>query len=130
MFIADVITALIIAFIIMLPFYFLGRTGPWEGWLWFALLLFLFTWAGGAWVSPYGPTLWGAYWVPFLFFGLIFAVLIAAAVPSRPPRNRREAIEQARAESDAETATAISLGIFFWLLMALLALALIFRYTT
>ena len=59
MFITDLLTALIVATLIMLPLYLLGRMGPWSGWLWFALILFLFTWAGGAWVGPYGSTLWG-----------------------------------------------------------------------
>lgn len=129
MFITDLLTAVIFAILIMLPFYFLERTGPWEGWLTFALLLFLFIWAGGAWVSPYGPVIWGSTWVPFLFFGLIFALLIAAATPPRLPRDRREAIEQARAENRVETATAVSLGIFFWILLVLLITSLIIRYT-
>jgi hypothetical protein len=129
MFIADLLTAFILTIIIMLPFYFLGRVGPWEGWIWFALLLFLFTWAGGAWVRPYGPVSQGYAWLPFLFFGLFFAFLIAAAVPPRPPRNRREAIRQARAENEAVEATSMALGIFFWILLVGLILALILRYT-
>jgi hypothetical protein len=128
MFITDLLTAFILTIIIMLPFYFLGRVGPWGGWIWFALLLFLFTWAGGAWIRPYGPVDAGYAWLPFLFFGLIFALLIAAAVPPRPPRNRREAIQQARAENEVEEVTAVALGIFFWLLLAGLVLALILRY--
>ncbi|NQU14642.1 MAG: hypothetical protein HQ561_10855 [Desulfobacteraceae bacterium] len=124
----DLLTALIIATLIMLPFYFLGRVGPWKGWLWFALVLFLFTWAGGAWVGPYGSTAWGFSWLPFLFFGLIFAFLMAAAVPPRPPRTRREAIEQAQAKREGETITALSLGFFFWILMAGLIAALVVHY--
>lgn len=123
MFIADLLTAFILTIIIMLPFYFLGRVGPWESWIWFALLLFLFTWAGGAWVGPYGPTIRGYFWMPYLFFGLIFALLLAAAVPPRPPRNRREAVE-------AEEITAVALGTFFWILLVGLILTLILRYAT
>ena len=128
MFIADLLTAFVLTIIIMLPFYFLGRVGPWEGWIWFALLLFLFTWAGGAWVRPYEPVSAGYAWLPFLFFGLFFALLLAAAVPPRPPRNRKEALQQARAENEAEQVTAVTLGFFFWMLLAGLILALILRY--
>lgn len=128
MFTADLLTALIIATLIMLPLFLLGRTGPWSGWLWFALVLFLFTWAGGAWVGPYGPTFWGFFWLPFLFFGLIFAFLMAAAVPPRPPRTRREAIEQAQAERKAESITTVTLGVFFWILVAGLVMALVLHY--
>jgi hypothetical protein len=60
---------------------------------------------------------------------LFFAFLIAAAVPPRPPKNRREAIRQAQAETEAEEATAMALGFFFWILLAGLILALILRYT-
>jgi hypothetical protein len=130
MFITDLLTALIIATLIMIPFYFTGRVGPWNGWLWFALILFLFTWAGGAWVGPYGPTIWGFGWLPFLFFGLIFAFLMAAAVPPRPPRTRMEAIEQAQAEREGESMTAVALGFFFWFLLAGLILALVVHYLT
>ncbi len=128
MFIADLLTALIIATLILLPFYFLGRIGPWSGWLWFALILFLFTWAGGVWVGPYGPTAWGFTWLPFLWFGLIFAFLIAAAVPPRPPRTRREAIAQAQARREAEATTAITLDFFFWILLVGLIVALVVHY--
>ncbi len=128
MFIADLLTAFILTIIIMVPFYFLGRVGPWEGWIWFALLLFLFTWTGGAWVRPYGPASPGYTWLPFLFFGLFFALLLAAAVPPRPPRNRREAVRQARKANEAEEFTAVALGIFFWILLVGLILSLILRY--
>ena len=130
MFIGDLLIAFVLTILIMLPFYFLGRVGPWEGWIWFALLLFLFTWAGGAWVRPYGPTIYGYSWLPFLFFALIFALLMAAVVPRRPPRNRKEAIERARAENEAESITAVTLGVFFWMVLVGLVLALIVRYTT
>jgi len=129
MFIADLLTAFVLTIIIMVPFYLMRRVGPWEGWIWFALLLFLFTWAGGAWVRPYGPVSPGYAWLPFLFFGLFFVLLLAAAVPPRSPRNRKEAVRQARAENEAEEVTAVALGIFFWILLAGLILALIFRYT-
>jgi hypothetical protein len=128
MFIAHLLTALIIATLIMIPFYLLGRVGPWNGWLWFALVLFLFTWAGGVWVGPYGPILWGFGWLPFLFFGLIFAFLMAAAVPPRPPRTSREAVAQAQAKREGVVLTGIALGFFFWILMALLIAALIIYY--
>ncbi len=128
MLIPDFFTALIIAVLILIPFILLGKVRVWEGWFWFALLLLLFTWAGGAWVGPYGPVIWGYHWLPFLFFALVFALLIAAMAPSRPPGSNREAVEKVRAERTAETVTAVSLGIFFWLLLALLIVALIFRY--
>jgi hypothetical protein len=128
MFIADLLTALIIATLIMIPFYLLGRVGPWNGWLWFSLVLFLFTWVGGAWVGPYGPTFLGFSWLPFLFFGLIFAFLMAASVLPRPPRTQRGVIEQAQEKREDETMTAMALGFFFWILLAGLIAALVIHY--
>jgi hypothetical protein len=128
MFIADLLTALIIAVLILLPFYFMGRVGPWSGWLWFGLVLFLFTWAGGVWVGPYGPTLWGLSWMSFLFFGLLFAFLMAAASPANPPRNREEAIAQRKEAKDAETMAVVALGFYFWFLLAGLIMAIIIHY--
>jgi len=88
MFFTDVMTAIIVATVIMVPLYLTGRTGPWSGRIWFGLVLFLFTWVGGVWGGPYGPVLWGVSWLPFVFFGLIFALLMAAGVPRRLPRGR------------------------------------------
>lgn len=128
MFIADLLTALIIASLLMLPLYFSGRVGPWNGWLWFALVLFLFTWAGGAWVGPYGPTLLGFTWLAFLFFGLIFALLMSSAVPPKRRRPKRQVAELTQAEKEEAAVAAMTLGLFFWVLVAGLVLALVVHY--
>jgi putative exporter of polyketide antibiotics len=46
----------------------------------FALLLILFlaTWAGGIWLVPLGPRLWGVAWGGFVVVGLFVALLIGA----------------------------------------------------
>jgi len=130
MFFTDVITALVVATVIMVPLYLTGRIGPWSGRIWFGLVLFLFTWVGGVWGRPYGPVLWGVSWLPFVFWGLIFALLMAAAVPRRPPRSRRKLPEPPRAEVENGTADPLdmTLGIFFWILVVGLVAALIVHY--
>ena len=46
----------------------------------FALLLILFlaTWAGGIWLVPLGPRLWGVAWGGFVVVGLLVALLMGA----------------------------------------------------
>jgi hypothetical protein len=60
-----------------------------------------------------GPSGWGVYWVPFLFTGLIFAILLAAAAPPRMPRSLPEQPEQARQEKNIER----DAGWLFWILL-------------
>jgi len=129
MFFTDVITALIVATLIMVPLYLTGRVGPWSGRIWFALVLFLFTWVGGVWGRPYGPVLWGVSWLPFVFFGLIFALLMAAAVPRRQPgRSKMSPQGRAGAENDMEIRLDVTIGIYFWLLLVGLVAALVVHY--
>ena len=88
--ITDLAIALI--FTLLIGLFFLGcrRCGPWQGLGWFFMLLFLFTWAGGVWTGPYGPVLWGYYWLPFFIVGIVFALLLAAAVVPGPRATGRK----------------------------------------
>jgi peptidoglycan/LPS O-acetylase OafA/YrhL len=56
-----------------------------QGWgtalVFFFLILFLATWAGGMWVVPFGPIAWGVPWVAYLFVGIVIALLITALIP-------------------------------------------------
>jgi hypothetical protein len=97
--------------------------GPWDIWWAFLLIVFLAAWVGGVWVTPFGPTLFEVAWLPFLFVGLIFALLMAAIPPTRP-RTYGKAVAEARAEETAVTV----LSIFFWLLIVLMVIALIVAY--
>ena len=88
------------------------------------VILFLITWAVGSWARPFGPAIWGVYWVPFLIGGILIALLLAAVVPPGKPRNRREAIEKAEMQTGAEAV----LGAFFWVMVVVVAVAVIARY--
>lgn len=124
----DLAAALITALLVGLFFVSCRRCGPWRGLGWFFMLLFLFTWAGGAWLGPHGPRVWGVYWMPYVTMALIFVLLIAAAVPPRPPRTRKEALEQAKTEAAGAQVAGMALNTFFWILVILLAAALLTRY--
>lgn len=47
------------------------------------LALFLPIWAGGMWLGPMGPAMFGMYALPFLLIGLCVALLLAAVSPPR-----------------------------------------------
>jgi hypothetical protein len=130
MFFWDLIVAFFIALIISV---ILGGLLGWErpdrpgigsALVFLFLILFLATWAGGVWITPFGPAAWGVFWLPFLVVGIIIAFLIVALVPTRRPRTRQEAAQQAEEESE----NASMLGGLFWFFIILLIIAIIAGY--
>jgi hypothetical protein len=87
-------------------------------------LIFLVAWAGGVWLPPFGPVLLGGHWLPILFTAFLVVLLLLALIPPRPPRSRREAIQQAEQQMGSESA----LGVFFWILVIGLSIAIIVHY--
>jgi energy-coupling factor transporter transmembrane protein EcfT len=91
----------------------------------FFLIIFFGAWAGGIWLTPVGPVLLGAYWLSFFVVGLIFAlVLEAVAAFSRPQREPQEIQSDVREEGEIESV----LGVFIWILLAVLVLAVVLGY--
>lgn len=101
MFFTHFALALIVAVLLTLAFASVGGgRRPWSGMLTFLLIILLASWSGGIWISPFGPVLWGATWLPFLLSGLVVAlVFLAAEMPERqettvelvdPKRRRQE----------------------------------------
>jgi hypothetical protein len=121
-----------IAFVLSLVFALLTRRSLTRaGFLWFFLLVFLSSWAGGIWIGPFGPRLAGVHWLPFLLFGVIAAGMFVFFVPRRPPKGRHETLEilqEMKDKRDLEKAAYISFGIFFWVLMLTLIAAIVVRY--
>jgi hypothetical protein len=88
------------------------------------VLLFLFAWAGAAWIGPAGPALLGVYWLPGVVVTVLIFLLLAVFARSGPPRTTREA----RAELEAVQTAARFFGIAIWILIAGLVLAIIIAY--
>ncbi|MFP4547842.1 MAG: hypothetical protein ACLFQM_06895 [Fidelibacterota bacterium] len=128
MFFLELLIAILVAILLTAIFSRFNRVGPWSGFLWFFLIIFLFSWAGGVWVEPYGPAIRDVYWLPFLFFGLMLAFLLAAVTPPRKPRNVREAREELREQAAAEEAGVIALNVFFFIFIIGAIAALIAYY--
>lgn len=147
MFAVDFMVALVIAlllsalFVAALGWRRPGTAGDDQagGALLFFFVLLLATWAGGVWLTPFGPPVFGVIWLPFLVVGLLVALTLAALVPTgeerwRWPRTRGEAQAMGRTATTQREASyaaaqvAAGLGLFFWLLVVALALLVLLAY--
>ncbi len=102
-----------------------------RGLFWVFLLIFLATWAGGIWLQPFGPVLWGVHWLAFLLIGIIVALVLAVTGAHPGPRGRKETIkmlERVEQEKKLEKATYVALGLLFWILFGVLVSAILVRY--
>ncbi|MEZ5361894.1 MAG: hypothetical protein R2748_05980 [Bryobacterales bacterium] len=129
MLLVDLLFALVIAVVLFILFGSTltgvgrpGRTGPKA--LMFFLILFFVIWAGGLWLIPFGPTLFGVGWGRFLAAGLVVVLILAA---SRPLGHHTPSDEPVSRERALRT-EAVVFGWAFWLLLAFMLLGLALRY--
>lgn len=131
-----------------------GEGGGWAAAV-FLFLLFLFgVWAIGAWASPVGPPLFGGYWLPFVAAGVVIAMIVIAATaapegwrrrgrlpnnpvsgvptsaeePTRAERRNSHAALPDDATSAAVAAGLAGIGVLFWVVLIVLAIAAVLRY--
>ncbi|MGF1504030.1 MAG: hypothetical protein GYB64_06205 [Chloroflexi bacterium] len=126
MFLLDALFAGVIA--ILLTILVAGLLGGYRApqtLLLFFLLVLLAAWIGGAWAAPFGPVLAGVYWVPFILFGLLFALLLLALLPSDPPV---EPTGLEPGETAAQAGILAALDWVFWLLVIVMLVALVVPY--
>lgn len=125
----EIIEFIIVFFIALIIgsvfFYGLNRRGPWGAFWVFLLILVLAAWAGRLWIAPAGPVIWGYAWLPVVFWVLFIALLIGAV--SSPTEDRTVDYEpDTKTEIDEnDIAVTAVFGLFFWLLLILLAVAII-----
>lgn len=128
----ELIAALFVALILSGVFALATRRGRRKtGFFWLFLIIFLATWAGGIWIRPFGPILWGIHWLAFLLIGLVMALVLALSATDKFPRGRHETLnmlERIEQEKEVEKITYVTLSIFFWILVTVLIVAIIFRY--
>ena len=126
MFGVHLLFALIVALVFTAILVAIGR-GGYERANWATLvilfgILFLTAWAGGIWLHPVGPTIWGAAWMPFVAVGFVVALLVAAISPNRRPRTVVQAEESAEAKEVVNTTVTAFLWIFAVCLVAAITL--------
>ncbi len=101
------------------------RRSPWPVFYLFMLFLFVI-WAGGVWITPFGPPLWQGFWLPFFVMALVFALLIAALLP--PRRVSRKTTELGVEEPPVKQGATMVIGAFFWVLLFVMIFAVIANY--
>lgn len=95
---------------------FVHEHGPWRRPWAFGLVIFLFAWAGGAWIAPGLSGGWLTYWLPAVLVGLVTAVLIVTVSPRHDLRTKEDADQFQREEK----AVLMSITVLWWILSATL----------
>jgi len=114
MFIFDLLFAFICAWLIVwIVSFTFGTKGPWGSLLWFYLVVFLFAWSGGVWLTPFGPVWRGIGWLPIIFMAVMVSLLLTAASPRTYRRRPPESKEQAAAAAER----IIAVDAFFWIML-------------
>jgi hypothetical protein len=139
----DLVFALVVALVLTLILVPLARlrsprTGDstTAGFIFLLLLLFAFSWAGGLWMMPFGPTLFGVSWLPFVLAGLILALILAAVLPrDEPPPPRASHFEKRDAKApppetprQTEASVWAAFGVAFFAAVLLMAVAITAAY--
>ncbi len=101
------------------------RRGPWSGIFIFFLIVFLSSWAAGLWFIPFGPSLYGVYWIPFLIGALVVGLILAAAGPRLFPRSHPK---EEMKERNKRFITATDFDVFLVVTLLVLVIAVIIGY--
>lgn len=126
MFFTPLLVAFLLAIILTLLLAVGFRGQSWgAGLLFFFLILFLATWAGGLWLTPVGPIMLGVPWMSFLLVALIVGLILVSLTPDGR-RRRGKPIASEKVSAQAETAIAVD--VFFWILIGGLLIAIVARY--
>lgn len=132
MFLLELVAALTVAAVLSALFAMATwKRGSRKGLFWLFVILFLATWAGGVWMRPFGPVLWGIHWLSFLLIGGVVALILAAAQSKPSPQGRQETIdllERMEQKREVGEIVWITLSLFFWILVLTLLGAIASRY--
>jgi hypothetical protein len=82
-------------------------------WLFF-LIVFLATWAGQLWITPFGPAYWGVNIFSLILVSVFFSFFVFALVPFK--------------QKNAEEGAFFIMGAFFWVIIILLIAAIVAGY--
>jgi hypothetical protein len=82
----------------------------------FFFVLFLAGIAGGYWIVPFDPVMWGVAWLPLLFIIFVVAILFSA-----PPLHQRTI---ATPGEKTEMGALAAVSIFTWILFVVLLIAI------
>lgn len=86
------------------------------------ILIFLGVWASSLWIRPVGPALYGVSWIPMFFVGTFLALLLASFVPPASRLKDKDTVDKEFQNRVVAT------GVFFWIIMLILILAIALGY--
>lgn len=118
----EIPSAFLVALLFTLLFAVLSsRRGPWRVIVLYFFIIFLVTWAGQLWITPFGPLILGISLFPMLFIAVIFSFLIFALTPPR--------FSSVKSKDPAgEEGPLLMVGMFFWFLIILLISSIVIGY--
>jgi hypothetical protein len=122
MFFFDMLIALLVALLLTTIFAIFHRQKAGSLLLLFFAVVFLASWAGGAWLQPERITAGGMAWFVYLLVGLLVALLLWAIIPPVHFQSRRAK------RKESETEPLVIFNLFFWALLIALCIAIISRY--
>lgn len=110
----------------------LRRVGPFRHRWPFFVIVWLTSWAAGAWTTPFGLGMWGVYWLPFVLAGSVVALILAGlghADVGPPPADPAERNEPpVEAEKRHRVGGMLLAASFLWFALFGLILALVAHY--
>jgi small-conductance mechanosensitive channel len=116
-----IFVALVTAFLLTLLFSKSFRNkGPFGGLLLFFLIIFLSTWSGQLWIHPVTKPIFGVDWGLLIFTAIVFSVMMMAlSAPASKSMPHEKPVNQE---------AGIAIGLFFWILIILLIVAVASGY--
>ena len=115
-------SALLISLLLTFLFFLLSGRGSWRSLFLFFFIIFLVTWTGQFWITPFGPIIWGVSLLPLVFVALIFSLLIIALSTPEKVSSDKKTGTTAEEEYFFET------GMFFWILIVILLTSIVIGY--
>jgi len=109
------------------------RKGRQTGFFWFFLIVFITTWAGGIWIQPLAVISKEIKWWPFIIVGLPFALLLAAFGQRTLPERRLKTLDKLDEMTSGKALEELTYAILkgsFWFVLAIMFIAILFRYAT
>ena len=123
----EILFSLVFGFIFALILFLTSESRSVSGFMIYFAVLFLLIWAGGIWIRPAGPYLWGVPVFSFMIVGFVVTLFLLIAAPGRRTRtfSREETMEKVR--KDAERRDYI-LPILMGVIVAILVTIIILGY--
>ncbi len=113
---SSIFIAILFALILSFAFRRSGP-GPVNGLLFIFLIIFLFSWSIGGWITPVNHYQVDYPWISYFFIGLFIMLLLGALLPPSP--SSKKTITKSKIDDEIKVREAIgtTIGLFFWIML-------------